>query len=85
MNKKLNLDRHFQVRVAHILHNNARKLTKTTIARLIVLTYICARLSEYDEKHGLRIKGNRGALTPDAVYQKIKGMNFVEAAGRVGS
>jgi hypothetical protein len=85
MNKKLNLDRHFQVRVAHILHNNARKLTKTTIARLIVLTYICARLSEYDEKHGLRIKGNRRALTPDAVYQKIKGMNFVEAAGRVGS
>jgi len=83
INKKLDLDRHFQVRQAYILHRAFPELTKSTLARLIVLIYICADLVEYNEEYRLRIKGNRRTFTPDAVYQKIKGLNFSAREGNL--
>lgn len=78
INKKQDLDRQFRHRVASILHCVFAKLTRLTIARLIVLTYICAELVEYDAKGKLRIIADKRTFTVDAVYQQIKTMEFAD-------
>jgi hypothetical protein len=72
------LDRRFQLRIAAILARALPRVSKMTVARLVVLTYICAQLVEV--KGGVRIPGTKRLLTPTGVYQKIKGVASRPAA-----
>jgi hypothetical protein len=67
--------------VAAILGRAFPDLTKATIARLVVLVYICFDLVEHDERE-FRIKGNKWPFTPSAVYQKIKGRSLRSRGGK---
>jgi hypothetical protein len=74
LTRELDLDRRFQVRIAMILQRAYPGISKMTIARLVVLVYICANLVEM--KGGLRIPGSKHPLTAGAVYEKIKHLQF---------
>jgi hypothetical protein len=74
LTRELDLDRRFQVRIAMILHRAYPGVSKMTIARLVVLVYICANLVEI--KDGLRFPGSKHPLTVGAVYEKIKKLRF---------
>jgi len=73
-----NLDRLFQIRVADLLleycnrSNRRSKVSLRTIARLVVLIYICADLVIHSEK-GLVIRGSRPArkVSVDATYESL--------------
>ncbi len=66
-------DRDLQLKIAIILRHKFPKIGKATIARLVVLAYICCGLLEENEAGEMCIKGSKTRLTPSAVYQKLKG------------
>jgi hypothetical protein len=72
------LDRRFQLHVAAILKRELPRLSKSTIASLVVLAYICAELVEVTGE-GIRIPGTKRLLTPTGVYQKLKGVSLTSA------
>ena len=76
VSKLHHLDRDLQLKIATILRPEFRKITKATIARLVVLAYICCGLVEENEAGEICIKGSKTRLTPSAVYQKLKGPQF---------
>jgi hypothetical protein len=73
VNTLRDLDRDLQLKIATVLRHEFPKLRKSTIARLVVLAYICCGLVEENEAGETCIKGNKSRLTPSAVYQKLKG------------
>lgn len=76
--RAIDLDRRFQIRVAAILAREFRHLSKMTIARLVVLTYICADL--VDTMNGaIRIRGHNRDLTHSAVYERIRQLDIFAA------
>lgn len=76
VNTLRDLDRDLQLKIATILRHEFPKLRKTTIARLVVLAYICCGLVEENDAGEMCIKGNKALLTPSAVYQKLKGQQL---------
>ena len=71
--RTIDLDQRFQLRVAAIMDQQFPnpKLTMETLARLVVLVYLCFDL--VTEKAGeIRIRSNLEQLTVGAVYEKLK-------------
>jgi len=79
--KSSDLDRRFQVRLGTVLRAFFNGVSLSTIARLVVLCYICAEFVEQQERciviGQLKDKSSkRNQLTVDATYQKLRGANL---------
>jgi hypothetical protein len=81
LNKRIDLDRQFRLRIAVILRHFlpcSSGVTLQTVSRLVVLTYICGELSYKDHNGDLRVVGVRKsqnrvrALSPGAVAQTLQ-------------
>jgi hypothetical protein len=76
--RDLDLDRRFQIRIASILKQIFPKLSRRTIAWLVVFVYVCAELAEFEPDGAARIVGSRRALSTGAVYDRIRRHEFAQ-------
>jgi hypothetical protein len=72
--RELDLEGRFQIRVAKTMRTSLQKddgVTLRTVARLVVLFYLCAGLAE-DKKDYIEVKNTGRELSVDAVDQKLR-------------
>jgi len=76
LQRRSDLDTRFQLRVGTLLRKSFPRATLRTIARLVVLCYICGDFVEVRNNklciRQLGAESKRNELTPDAVYQKLR-------------